>query len=103
MKRSSVVLSGPAISDLNGIVEYISVERQEAVHANNLVAKLKEAIMQLVVLPKRHPLGSDEYLARQGIRMLVVDSYLVFYRLSEGEAVTLIRILHSRRNWQIFL
>lgn len=103
MKRSSVVLSGPVISDLNGIVEYISVERQEAVHANNLVAKLKEAIMQLVVLPKRHPLGSDEYLARQGIRMLVVDSYLVFYRLSEGEAVTLIKILHSRRNWQIFL
>ncbi|RAV15535.1 type II toxin-antitoxin system RelE/ParE family toxin [Paenibacillus contaminans] len=52
----------------------------------------------------RSSLVRDERLARQGIRGLLVDSYIVFYTVSEKEkTVTIIRILYGKRNWNSLL
>lgn len=100
MKDYKVLLTQPAISDLKGIADYIAGELKEPALAKRLVGKIKGAIMSLSEMPHRHALAADEDLAAQGIRWLMVDSYMVFYVVSEKDAtVVAIRILYGRRDW----
>ncbi|WP_205516832.1 type II toxin-antitoxin system RelE/ParE family toxin [Paenibacillus sp. SYP-B3998] len=51
-------------------------------------------------MPFRNGLVRNERLAVNGIRHLLVDSYIVFYVISKKEeTVTIIRILFGKRNW----
>ncbi len=104
MKQYKVLMTEPAVDDLQGIVQYISDELLEPVIAKKLVGKIKEALMSLDKLPTRHALVADERLAAQGIRKLIVENYIAFYMISEkDETVTVIRILYSRRDWEHLL
>jgi hypothetical protein len=48
----------------------------------------------------RNPLVTDERLSKQGISIIIIDNYIVFYILfEEHKRVTILRILHSRRDW----
>lgn len=104
MKQYKVLMTKPAADDLQAIAEYISEELLEPVIAKNLVGKIKEAVMSLDKLPIRHALVTDERLAAQGIRKLIVENYIAFYVISEkDETVTVIRILYGRRDWEHLL
>ena len=51
-------------------------------------------------LPFSCPLVHDELLAMKGIRLLSVNNYPVFYVVKESEeAVSVVRFLHTRRDW----
>lgn len=100
----NIVITEPAERDLQGIAEYIANELLEPTTARKLVTKIAEAVFQLEQMPFRNSLVRDERLARQGIRGLLVDSYIVFYTVSEKEkTVTIIRILYGKRNWNSLL
>ena len=104
MKQYKVLMTEPAVDDLQVIAEYISYELLEPVLAKKLVGKIKAAVMSLDELPIRHTLVTDERLAAQGIRKLIVENYIVFYMISEkDETVTVIRIIHGRRDWEHLL
>ncbi|UNC91734.1 type II toxin-antitoxin system RelE/ParE family toxin [Candidatus Contubernalis alkaliaceticus] len=104
MKQYKVLMTEPAVDDLQAIVKYISDELLEPVIAKKLVGKIKEAVMGLEKLPTRHALVADERLAAQGIRKLIVENYIAFYVISEvDEIVTVIRILYGRRDWEHWL
>ncbi len=104
MKQYKVLMTEPAVDDLQEIVQYISDELFEPVIAKKLVGKIKEAVMSLDKLPTRHALVADERLAMQEIRKLIVENYIAFYMISEkDETVTIIRILYSRRDWEHLL
>lgn len=104
MKQYKVLMTKPAVDDLQAINEYILDELLEPVIAKKLVGKTKEAVMSLDKLPIRHALVKDESLATQGIRKLIVENYIVFYVISEkDETVTVIRIIYGRRDWQHLL
>lgn len=93
-------MTRPAANDLQDISHYIANELREPVIAKELVGRLKKSVMSLAELPTRHALVSDERLAVQGIRKLMVDNYIVFYVASEKDAtVTVVRILYGKRNW----
>ena len=98
--KYKVLIAQPAIEDLRGIADYIANELREPSTAKKLVGKIKEAVMSLGEMPTRHALVSDEGLAAQGIRWLMVDNYMVFYVVSEkNRTVVVIRILYGRRDW----
>jgi len=104
MKQYKVLMTEPAAIDLQSIAGYIADELLEPVIAKNLVSKIKEAVVSLAKLPARHALVADERLAAQGIRKRLVENYIVFYVISEkNDTVTVIRILHGRRDWEHLL
>ena len=100
MKNYKVLITQPAIEDLQNIVDYIATELKEPSTAKKLIGKIKEAIMSLAEMPTRHALVADEDLAVQGIRWLMVDNYMIFYIVAEkNRTVVVIRILYGRRDW----
>lgn len=104
MKRYRILLTEPAAEDLLAIAAYMAQELREPVTAQRLVGKIREAVMGLAVMPTRYATVADGYLAAQGIRKLPVEHYIVFYVVSEKDAmVTVIRILYGRREWEHLL
>ncbi len=100
MKRYDIVITQPAEEDLQEIADYISKELMEPKLARKLIARIGEAITCLEEMPFRHALVSDEKLAAQGFRKLIIDNYIVFYIVSEKEhIITVVRILYGRRDW----
>lgn len=92
MSEASVHRTDRAEQDLMEIWSYIAIESPRA--ADRLLDRIEERTRQLAHLPSsavaRDELGS-------GIRSLVVERYLVFYRVSEN-AVSILRVLHGHRD-----
>ena len=104
MKRYKVLLSHPAIDDLQVTARYIAEELKEPAAAKKLVAKIREAVMSLSDLPTRHDLVINERLAALGIRKLLVENFIVFYVISDKDKeVKVVRILYGRRGWEQLL
>lgn len=99
-----LVITEPAERDLRDIANYIANELLEPVNARRVINRIAETVLQLELMPFRFGLVEDERLAEQGIRKLHVDSYIVFYVISESEEiVTIVRILYGRRHWNHIL
>ncbi len=93
-----------AVSDLNGIVKYISKILKEPTIAKRLYASIKKQIFSLEHMPYRCKLVNDEHFCKMGIRKLSVENYTAFYFLNEeSKTVHIVRILYNRREWQHLL
>lgn len=104
MKRYKILLSYPAIDDLQATTHYIAEGLKEPVTAKKLVAKIREAVMSLSDLPTRHALVTNERLAALGIRKLPAENFIVFYVISDKDmAVKVVRILYGKRDWEQLL
>jgi addiction module RelE/StbE family toxin len=99
-----LVITEPAEADLKEIADYIAKELREPSTAQHLITKIAESILNLEQMPQRYALVSDERLANQGIRKLLVDNYIVFYVVSEkNQSVSIIKILYGKRDWNNLL
>jgi addiction module RelE/StbE family toxin len=100
MERYKVFMTQSATQDLKDISAYIAHELKESSLAKKLVEKIKISVISLAKLPLRYALVSDESLAAQGFRKIMVDNYIIFYIVSEKDkTVSIIRILYGRRDW----
>jgi len=100
VKNYKIEITEPAENDLRAVGVYISNELLELSIAKKVVNKIGEAIITLAELPLRNALVSDERLALQGIRKILMDNYIVFYIVNEeNRIVTIVRILYTRRDW----
>ncbi len=100
MNKYNIEITEPAEHDLKEIVRYISIELRDSHAAESVMGRIGSAIYGLADMPLCNPLVLDERLSIQGIRKIVVDHYLVFYVVTEGNrTVTIIRVLYSRRDW----
>lgn len=100
MSNYSIEITGPAEYDLYQIGNYIAKELLEPELAQKVVGKIGNIIFNLDEMPLRNGLVADERLARQGIRKILIDNYIVFYIVDEEhKVVTIVRILYSRRDW----
>ena len=100
MSKYDIRFTQPASDDLYEIALYISDDLREPQTARALVKRIQKAIYELAELPMRHAIVADERLTALSIRKMLVESYLVFYTVTEEDhLVMVIRILHSRRNW----
>ena len=104
MDEYSVIIETTAKSDLRGILRYITETLKDPVVARRLYSLIKEKVMNLDQMPQRHPLVRDETLAARGLHWMPVESYSVFYVIDEeSREVSILRILHGRRDWQNIL
>lgn len=100
MPAFKVVITDPAALDLQGIVDYISLELREPETARKQLSRIRNAVFCLAEFPTRHALVIDKTLAEKGYRLICVDNYLVFYiESSSEETVTIVRVLYNRRDW----
>ena len=93
-----VVLTRAAADDLDEAFAYVAKRRRAA--ALGLLDEIRSAVLRLGEFPDMGAtLSSDEYeLLEPGIRFVVVEPYAVFYRVS-ADAVTVLRVLHLRRDF----
>ena len=100
MGKYNIQITEPAENDLYHIRKYISDELLEPAIAKRIINQIGEAIFSLEEMPTRNALVSDEKLAAQGIRKIIIDNYIIFYIvLEESKMVTILRILYCRRHW----
>lgn len=100
MSTYNILITEPAEEDLYEIGTYISKELLELEAAKKVISRIANGINSLEDMPLRNALVADERLAYKGIRKIVVGNYIVFYIVTEeNKAVTIIRILYSRRDW----
>jgi|SRR6056297_191126 len=85
-----------AIDDLDEILLYIAKDSVE--NALKMYDEIRKNINKLDTFPKRGRLVPDKNMARLGIRMLFISSYIVFYRII-GEEVFIYRIIHGKQNY----
>ena len=93
-----VILSRPALRDLGEIARYIAQDNPSA--AERVGLDLVSLAESLAVMPRR----GGQFRARPGVRRLVIDPYLVTYRIDETQRVVyVLRFWHAKRDPQSWL
>ncbi len=99
MPRKHKILYTPAaVDDVDEVFSYITQENLGAAEA--MLCRINDGITRLAEYPNLGSvLSEDEYtLVHRGYRFIVIQPYLVFYRVLD-EAVVIHRILHGRRDY----
>jgi toxin ParE1/3/4 len=97
--RWKVVHSIRADRDMDEILDYVTNVLFEPEIADRQIARIKKAIDSLDFMPYRFRLHYDEPWHSQGLRMMIVDKYIVYYVPDEKQkTVTITRVIHSSRD-----
>lgn len=89
-----------AQADLHNAALYIANTLNNKAAAMRLLDTAEDEISSLADFPERNPLVRDALLAANGIRVQAIKKYLAFYVVrNETNSVTVLRIIHSRRDW----
>lgn len=91
-----VIFTRRAAADLEGIFKYIAHDSPR--NASRVITKLVDAIDSLGQLPHRYRVIKQHHRIRDGIRMMPVSPYLLYYRVLDPQrAVRIITIRHGAR------
>lgn len=102
--KYDIVITRAAERDLIGAADHIEFVLQNPKAAEDLLAEVETKIRTLTAFPDRYALLDDPVLKTWGVRLLTVKNYLAFYVVSEeAHRVTILRFLHSRRDWAAIL
>ena len=101
MRKCTINLTAAAEQDLAEIVEYIANDNPAA--ALKLADEIQENILRLEEFPTSGVIPKNRRLARQGYRILIIQSYLVFYCLPNDETVEIRRVISGKRQYQFLL
>ncbi len=101
MPKRLISITEVAEQDLAGIVDYIANDNPAA--ALKLAENIEQSILQLEDFPLIGTIPKNRRLKRQGYRILIVDSFLVFYVLPDSETVEIRRIISGKRDYKFLL
>jgi toxin ParE1/3/4 len=98
LPKSKIKYTAVAVDDMDEIFSVISLDNIYL--AEVMLEKLNSQIANLSDFPNMGSILSDEEysLVERGYRFIVVQPYLVFYRVIE-DSIIISRILHSRRDY----
>ena len=98
MNKYNIEYSKEAKQDLIDIKKYIKYNLQEPNIAKKLITKIKTEIDKLIEPPEIYSIIDDDFIKKLQIRKIIVDNYIVFYRIN-NKKIQIVRILYGRRNW----
>ena len=93
----SIEIADAAYPDLQDIYAYIAFELKSPDDARNVLRRILAAIATLGEMPNRCRPYPREPLASQGVRVMDVGNYCVYY-LAKDDVVSVGRILYFRRD-----
>lgn len=85
-----------ALDDLEEIVLYIAADDKYA--AIEFHDKIINKSKKLVEFPRLGRVVSEKKMKEKGYRMLLVENYMIFYRIINTEII-IYRVLHGSRNY----
>lgn len=98
MKKYNIEYSKESKQDLIGIKQYIKYNLQEPEIAQKLITKIRTQIDSLKYSPEIYAIIDDDIIKKLEIRKLIVDNYIVFFRI-KNDSIQIVRIMYGRRNW----
>ena len=98
MKKYNIEYSKESKEDLIEIKQYIKYNLQEPETTNKLISKIRNSIKDLNNNPKIYAIIDDDIIRKLEIRKIIVDNYIVFYRI-KNNSIEIVRIMYGRRNW----
>ena len=98
MKKYNIKYSIESKQHLVGIKQYIKHNLQEPKIADKLISKIREKINNLKSNPEIFAVIDDDIIKKLEVRKLIVDNYIVFYRINNNN-IQIVRIMYGRRNW----
>ena len=98
MKKYNIEYSKESKQDLIGIKQYIKYNLQESEIAEKLISKIRKEINDLKDNPEIYTIIDDDIIRKLEIRKLIVDNYIIFYRIKDNN-IQIVRIMYGRRNW----
>jgi len=93
----AVEISDAAYEDLRNIYAYIALELRSPDDARNVLRRILAEIATLDEMPNRFRPYPREPLASQGVRVMDVGNYCVYY-IAKDDVVSVARILYFRRD-----
>ena len=98
MKKYNIEYSRESKEDLIEIKQYIKYNLQEPEMANKLILKIRKSIKALKNNPEIYTIIDDDVIRKLEIRKLIIDNYIVFYRI-KNDTIEIVRIMYGKRNW----
>src|SRR5665647_1647344 len=97
-KFFEVIYYPTATYDVNNILNYISIDNPPA--AIKLINKIDGAISSLSQFPRKGITPKDFNLKSKNYRLLIVDSYIVFYIVNDLlSVIEIMRVLSSKQSY----
>ena len=97
MVKYKIIITPKALKDMDLIYQYIAnvlLVPEIALAQYNRIAK---AILALESFPNKNPFFMFQTANLKNIRFLIVDHYMVFYKV-EGNLVVILRVLYGKRD-----
>ena len=91
-----------ATEDLRKITDYISYVLLNPSASEKLVYEFLDALERISLFPLSCSLVQNELIKEQGLRKLIVQKYILFYKFEENE-IRVVRILYGMRNYSNLL
>lgn len=98
MRKYNIEYSKESKQDLIGIKQYIKYNLQEPEIAQKLITKIRTQIDSLKYSTEIYAIIDDDIIKKLEIRKLIVDNYIVFFRI-KNDSIQIVRIMYGRRNW----
>lgn len=83
MDKYQVKINPRAIRELNSIYEYIAKEKSDIENGKKQLGRIKKAILKLATFPYSHQERTEGRYAKDGYRQLLIDNYIVIFRIDE--------------------
>ena len=100
-KYKDIILDS-AYNDIDEIVKYFRTYSKKG--AERISSKIHTAISRIKTHPYIGPAVFDEKLAAEGLRMVVIEKYLMFYKVfDDKKSVVIYRVIDGRRNYPYLL
>lgn len=100
MGKYNIEYSKDSKEDLKGIAKYIKYDLQEPDISKKLIKKIRTEIDNLIDNPQKHAIIDDDFIRVLEIRKLIVDNYIVFYKInSKNNTIQIVRVMYGKRNW----
>lgn len=87
MESYEVQVTEKALSDMEDVYRYIARKLLSPENALGQYNRIADEILSLDTFPERHRLVDFEPGHSQGLRQMLVDSYLVFYMVRENRVI----------------
>ena len=100
----SVLITELAQSDLDSIVEYITVQLSNPIAAKDLLDEVETCYSYFRSNPFIYALSTDARLEKEGYRKALIKNYILFFKLFEVEKKVIVyRIIYGARDYQKLL
>jgi plasmid stabilization system protein ParE len=100
----SLNITDIAEEDILSAVNYTANILKSQKAANKLLNEIEKYEEILENTPNIYPFVSNEYLAKKGLKFVMVKNYIMFFTINEDEkTVNVVRFLHGRRDWKNIL